>query len=76
MQQNWSNGILYAFPPFCLLGQVLHKVLLDQTQKMLLITPAWRTQPWYPQLLRILISNPYSFSKKRSYSLGKQYSLV
>ena len=42
-QQNWSNGILHVFPPFCLIGQVLHKVPLNQIEKLLLITPSCHT---------------------------------
>ena len=57
--------VQHAFPPFCLIGQVLYKVPLDQTKKMLLITPACHTQPCYPQLQGILISNPTPGQRKK-----------
>ena len=44
----------YAFPKFSLTGRVLHKILIDQAI-LILITPAWQTQSWYPQLLRLSI---------------------
>ena len=38
------------------MGRVLHKVLIDQAT-LILITPAWKTKSWYPQLLRLSIQN-------------------
>ena len=52
----------YEFPPFSLIGRVLHKALIDQA-KLILITPAWQTQFWYPQLLKLSIRNPLVLPK-------------
>ena len=46
----------YAFPPFSLIGRVLHKGLIDQAT-LILIKPAWKTQSWNSQLLRLSIQN-------------------
>ena len=48
----------YVFPPFSLIDRILGKVLIDQPT-LILITPAWQTQSWYPQLLRLLFQNPF-----------------
>ena len=29
-QQNWSRKLLYAFPPFCKIPKVLHKILWEK----------------------------------------------
>lgn len=56
-QASLSHLRLYAFPPFSLIGRVLWKVRSDQAT-MLLITPAWQTQSWYPQLLHLSVQKP------------------
>ena len=47
----------YAFPSFSILGRVLAKVQQDGATGML-VTPFWSTQPWFPQLLELLIDHP------------------
>ena len=59
MQQEWNLGILYAFPQFPLLQRVLCKIAKEKTSTVTLITPAWQTQPWYPNLLTISFSKPF-----------------
>ena len=53
MQQNLSKEILYVFSP-----SSTSQSSSRSNIKLLLITPAYQTQPWYPQLLGIFISNP------------------
>ena len=62
LQMCWTHTKGYAFPSFFLIGRVLHKVLIDQAT-LILITPAWQTQSWYPQLLRLSIRNPLILPK-------------
>ena len=57
-QKIWENCIPYAFPPFCLISRVLKKVNTDKVQKMILITPLWTTQTWYPLVLSMSTQNP------------------
>ena len=57
-QQNWSHKLLYAFPPFCMIPKVLNKTLKEQVPKLILITPAWTTQVWYPKILNMSIKSP------------------
>ena len=53
----WTDLKLYAFLPFSILGRVLAKVQQDGATGML-VTPFWFTQPWFPQLLELLIDHP------------------
>ena len=54
---NWRKGLLYAFPPFCLISRCLNKALKERAE-LVLITPAWSTQIWYPQVLGMLADQP------------------
>ena len=56
-QQDWKYQFLYAFPPVSMIGRVLRKVQKDQTN-MIIVTPAWQSQSWYPILLKMTIKNP------------------
>ena len=40
-QQNWSHKLLYDFPPFCMIPNVLNKTLKEKVHKLILITSAW-----------------------------------
>ena len=55
---TWNKEFYYAFPPFCLIIQVLNKIEKDKTKKLILIPPCWQTQLWYPQILGMLIRKP------------------
>ena len=57
-QQNWSHKLLYAFPQFCMIPKVLNKTLKEKVPKLILITPAWTTQVWYPRILNMSIKSP------------------
>lgn len=54
---TWSNIKAYAFPPFLLINKVIQKVRAEQAH-LLLITPNWPTQPWWPALLSLSVSHP------------------
>ena len=55
---NWrafSNA--YAFPPFCLVGRCLQKVVLQQ-KTLIVVVPLWYTQAWFTRLLSLLMHHP------------------
>ena len=66
MLQDWSQDYLYAFPLFCLMSRILHRVGQERTPSMLLITPTWHTQPWYPSLLQISVEIPVVLPRTNS----------
>ena len=55
--QKWNHLFPYAFPPFNLIGRVLRKAL-EEKVTMIVITPIWMTQPWYPMILDMAIDHP------------------
>ena len=66
LQDIWRNQFLYAFPPFCLILQVLKKVSYDQTEKMLLVTLTWQSQIWCTLLLEMSIVRPLLLPRNTS----------
>ena len=42
---------LYVFPPFCMIPKVLSKARKDKVPIMILVTPAWPLQLWYPEAI-------------------------
>ena len=54
------------FPPFALMGRVLQKVNQDQCL-MLIITPAWPSQPWFPGLLKMSVKTHYFYQHSKIY---------
>ena len=56
--QDWSQLKGYANPPWSLIGRVLSKVQMDKAH-IVLVTPVWKTQPWYPLLLQMLVARPH-----------------
>ena len=64
-QQNWAHKFLYAFPPFCMIPKVLNKTLKEKVPKLVLITPAWSTQVWYPKILNMSIKSPILLPRRK-----------
>ena len=56
--QDWSQVKGYANPPWNLVGRVLAHVQSQQAQ-VVLVAPVWKTQPWYPLLLSMLVQFPF-----------------
>ena len=54
---KWTDLKAYTFPPFCLVGRCLAKILQDKAT-IVLITPVWPTQPWYTTILEMLMADP------------------
>ena len=48
--QDWSAIQGYAHPPWCLIQRCLKKVVL-QKATLVMITPLWSTQSWFPTIL-------------------------
>lgn len=57
--QPWSQGLLYAFPPFSLIPRVLMKIQRDKA-KVILIAPFWPKRSWFPILLQMAKGNWWS----------------
>ena len=57
LSQSWQNLWAYAFLPHQLLTKVLTKLRQSNAQ-LLLVTPAWLAQPWFPNLLDLSVDHP------------------
>ena len=66
---NWRNTYMYMFPPFSLIGACLQKMAGDGTDSSILIAPLWTTQPWFPQLMAMLIAQPLLLPERNILSL-------
>lgn len=54
---NWKNYFSYMFPPFNLIGRCLQKIAFDQAECWMVV-PAWATQYWFPELIKMLMDSP------------------
>ena len=54
---NWGSWRAYLFPPFALILRCLAKIRRDRAN-VVFICPAWPTQPWFPDLLEMVIDFP------------------
>jgi hypothetical protein len=63
LSQPWGEELMYAFPPFNLIGKVLRKVKRERAT-IILIAPVWITQPWYPLLLDLAMTTPRLLPKE------------
>ena len=57
MAHSWANEFAWAFPPANMIGRTLQKVEHEDTS-MVIVTPLWPAQPWYPMLLRMMTAIP------------------
>lgn len=52
---NWTPYFFYAFPPFTLIPKCLQKIKADKAEGIL-VFPNWPSQPWFPFLRELCIS--------------------
>ena len=55
---DWSQWKGYAFPPFSLIGRCSRQVQVLQVAELVIVTPVWPAQAWYPLLLELCIDIP------------------
>ena len=48
--QDWSQMRGFANPPWCLIARCLSQVK-RQVARVVMVTPLWTSQPWYPTIL-------------------------
>ena len=58
---SWVNLNAYAYPPICLIPQVLKQMECHQCQ-VILIAPLWPRQAWFMRLLDLLVDIPMILS--------------
>jgi hypothetical protein len=55
---SWDREYFYLFPPFTLLPRVLRKIREADSATFMLIAPCWPNQPWFVEVLKLLIDHP------------------
>ena len=63
LSQDWQGRSMYMFPPFPLLNKVIQKLRTTQTGEVILISPWWPSQPWFPHQLSV--DHPRFFPYRR-----------
>lgn len=63
---SWENYNFYAFPPFPLILKCLQKIVQDKAEGIL-VFPKWPSQPWYPFLKTLVISQIFYFKPNESF---------
>ena len=59
---KWDYKLHFAFPPFSIIGRVLQKMCEDKAE-LILVTPLFPSQPWFPQLLQQISGQSYVLPK-------------
>ena len=63
---SWQGRPFYAFPPFAVIGMVLHKIVLDVATGIIVV-PNRPTQPWYSLLMKLLIDIPILLHSSKTF---------
>ena len=60
MSVPWDNGrgLLYAFPPFKMVPQVLQKIVQSPGVRVILIVPLQQAASWFPELMDLSQEDP------------------
>ena len=64
-----GRGLLYLFPPFCMIGKCLAKIQAEQVTAIM-ITPTWQAQTFYPRLLQMSVEDPILLPQMDNLLLG------
>ncbi len=65
--EQWPAGLRYAFPPPPLILQTLGQFRRQKHKgDLLLITPYWPDQPWFPEAVQMMVEPPRRFAPKET----------
>ncbi len=64
LAHSWPKVRKYAFPPVKLLPRMLCKIRAEK-ESVLLVSPKWPNQPWFPEVLEMLVAPPFTIPLKR-----------
>ena len=62
---SWYHLAFYAFPPFCVIPNMLQKICRDKARGVVVV-PDWPNQPWYAAVARMLIRHPVLVSARNN----------
>ncbi|KAA6381430.1 MAG: putative reverse transcriptase [Streblomastix strix] len=52
----WASELAYLYPPIALIQRCLNKIMEEKT-RVVMLTPFWPAQPWWPDLKRMTIKS-------------------
>ncbi|KAG1253809.1 hypothetical protein G6F68_011153 [Rhizopus microsporus] len=58
MKQHWLKKGMYAYPPWKMIPQVLKLIKQQRLTRVVLVTPLWPSQFWFPMILNMKHLNP------------------
>ena len=61
---SWEGMNAYAYPATPLISRVIEKFLLERP-RLVLVTPAWPSRPWFPELTTLSHVPPFPLSLSR-----------
>ncbi len=61
----WGDLDFYAFPPFCMIGKCIQKIIQDEAEGIMIV-PKWPTQAWFSKLLNILVQDPILLPRSKA----------
>ena len=73
--QVWTHIKGYANPPWNMIGWTLSQVQTQQAN-IVLVAPVWRSQPWYPTLLYMLVGYPKLITTETKLMVNRDNSLM
>ena len=73
--QVWTHIKGYANPPWNLVGRTLTQVQTQQVT-IVMVAPVWKSQPWYPTLLHMLIDYPRPITTEAEIMVNRDDSLM
>ena len=56
---SWEGWTAYAYPPTKIITKVLNKVEETKSLRLILVTPLWQKQLWFPRLLQLSQEPPF-----------------
>lgn len=62
---NWQKYYFYAFPPFSVILKCLRKIIDDEANGIL-VYPHWPSQPWFPLLQSLIVSDVYYLNPSKN----------
>jgi len=60
---SWEGISGYAYPPQAILNKVLQKLAQTRSLRLILVTPLWPKQAWYPELVKLATEGPVPLPK-------------
>ncbi|XP_030008050.1 uncharacterized protein LOC115431636 [Sphaeramia orbicularis] len=64
MVHQWPQGLLYAFPPFSLLPNLLQRISQEEVQ-VVLVAPDWPHMTWFSWVTPLLHGTPWKLPVRR-----------